>query len=38
MVSAMATDYTLTDQAGDSWSFSDQLDAGALLVFFRGDW
>lgn len=34
----MASDNTLTDQAGERWSLSDHLDAGALVVFFRGDW
>jgi hypothetical protein len=31
-------DPVLRDQAGSDWVLSDHLDAGALLVFLRGDW
>lgn len=31
-------DPALIDQAGGPWVLSDHLDAGALLVFLRGDW
>jgi hypothetical protein len=34
----MAPDFTVTDQAGKSFTLSDHLDAAALLVFLRGDW
>jgi peroxiredoxin len=34
----MAEDVILTDQAGKTWNLSDHHDAGALLVFLRGDW
>jgi peroxiredoxin len=33
-----APDLTLTDQAGETWRLVDHRDAGALLVFLRGDW
>jgi len=38
MVSAMPQDLVLIDQAGQRWKLSDHLDAGAMLVFLRGDW
>ena len=31
-------DFTLTDQNGDPWTLSDNLDAAVVLVFLRGDW
>ena len=34
----MPDDVKLTDQSGEVWSLSDQLDAAAMLVFLRGDW
>lgn len=38
MTEQLAPDFTLADQAGRPWSLSGQLDAAAVLVFFRGDW
>jgi peroxiredoxin len=34
----MLDDVKLTDQSGNAWNLSDQLDAAAVLVFLRGDW
>jgi hypothetical protein len=34
----MGIDITLIDQAGNPWTLSDHLDAGAVLIFLRGDW
>jgi len=34
----MVSNFTVTDQGGQPWTLSDHLDAGALLVFLRGDW
>jgi hypothetical protein len=34
----MPTDFTLIDQARKPWRLSENLDAGAMLVFLRGDW
>lgn len=31
-------DFTATDQAGRSWTLSENLDAPVLVVFLRGDW
>ena len=33
-----APDFTLQDQAGAQWRLSDNRDAAALLIFYRGDW
>ncbi len=33
-----ATDFTLTDQQGDTWTMSEHLDAGVIILFLRGDW
>lgn len=33
-----APDFTLTDQAGQTWRLSDHLDAAVVVVFIRGDW
>jgi hypothetical protein len=38
MRSQIPTEVKLTDQSGEAWSLSDQLDAAAMLVFLRGDW
>jgi hypothetical protein len=34
----MIADFDLVDQAGRPWRLSEHLDAGAMLVFLRGDW
>ncbi len=33
-----APDFTLLDQSETPFTLSDHLDAGALLLFMRGDW
>ena len=32
------SDFTVTDQAEESWTLSNHLDAAVVLVFLRGDW
>ena len=34
----MLPDFDLIDQAEKPWRLSEHLDAGAMLVFLRGDW
>jgi peroxiredoxin len=31
-------EFTLTDQAGQSWSLAEHRDAAVVLAFYRGDW
>jgi hypothetical protein len=33
----MSTDFTVLDMAGEPWTFSDHLDAAAVMTFHRGD-
>ncbi|MGI8575164.1 MAG: redoxin domain-containing protein [Egibacteraceae bacterium] len=33
-----APDFTLADQAGESWTLSEHRDAATVLIFYRGDW
>lgn len=37
-VPRVAPDFTLVDQSGAPFTLSEHLDAGALLIFLRGDW
>jgi peroxiredoxin len=31
-------DFTLTDQAGQSWNLAEHRDGAVVLCFYRGDW
>lgn len=33
----MPIDFTVTDQAGKSWTLSEHLDSAAVITFHRGD-
>jgi peroxiredoxin len=33
-----APDFTLVDQAANSWTLTEHLDTARILLFLRGDW
>ncbi len=38
LVTMTAPDFTLLDQAGETWTLSDHRGTAVMLLFLRGDW